>query len=238
MKKFVLGVGIDDIPAQEALNRVKKSLTPFLIFTPGPEFLVTAQKDPEFKAILNKADLSLPDGFGLKLAGVKNCVPGVDFMLALCQLAARENWTVGLLGGRPGVAKLTASKLVERYPNIKIRYSIDGEEADEVLSDLSHLGRVDLLFVALGHPKQERALANLKFKISNLKFRVGMGVGGSFDFISGVVPEPPAWMSRWGLKWFGRLLYNPKHFPRVVSALIVFPLLLLREKIRPLLMGA
>lgn len=235
MRKSILGVVIDDISFADALTRVRRRLSgrqsespggPFLIFTPGPEFLVTAWQDKEFQGILNSADLSLPDGYGLKIfAGIRNVIPGVDFMRALCREAAENGWTVGLFGGEEEVAHRTASELIKQYPKVKIPLIVDGAAADEVLSDLSHLRRlkpVDILFVALGHPKQEKFLWALsrKFRIENcckarilrkahnfkLKIRVGMGVGGSFDFISGQRKEPPAWLGGMGLKWLGRLI--------------------------------
>jgi N-acetylglucosaminyldiphosphoundecaprenol N-acetyl-beta-D-mannosaminyltransferase len=203
---------------------------------------VTAWQDREFREILNKADLSLPDGYGLKIfAGISHVVPGVDFMRALCRQAAENAWTVGLFGGKEGVAHRTASQLIKIYPKIKIPLIIDGTAADEVLGDLRRLRRlrrlrpVDILFVALGHPKQEKFLWALSqgFQIENfkLKIRVGMGVGGSFDFISGEKEEPPAWLRKLGLKWLGRLVLNPGHLFRVLKAAVVFPLLLILSMI-------
>src|SRR5574340_38368 len=119
----VLGVRIDDLPFNQSLAKVtawleeKNLARPRVIVTPGPEFLLTAQKDEEFRRILNASNLSLPDGFGLRLfGGVKNRVPGVDFMLALCQKAVKEDWSIGLLGGREGVAGKAAANLRKQFP--------------------------------------------------------------------------------------------------------------------------
>lgn len=216
MTKKVLGVKIDDVSKEEGLKIVEGWLkdpatggtAPRLVFTPGPEFLVTAQKDSEFKKILNAGDLNLPDGYGLKIfAGITHVVPGVEFMLSLCRLAAEKGWTVGLVGRR-FVAE-TASELIKRYPKIKIG-----------------VNDIDLLFVGLGHPKQEKFLYKLK-KDEPLKgssFRVGMGVGGSFDFISGRVPEPSTIYKKLGLKWLGRFLSRPGYmFPKIFKAVVLFP---------------
>src|SRR5690242_7585176 len=100
IKKF-LGVKIDDISLEEALKEVETWLTKpgkHYIVTPNPEMLVEAQKNSEFKKALNNADLAIPDGVGLKLAGVKNRVAGVEFMEQLVKLASEKGWTVGFLG--------------------------------------------------------------------------------------------------------------------------------------------
>lgn len=235
VRKKVLGVNIDDVSVDEALAKVttwlKKSESKIIV-TPGPEFLVTAQNDQEFKKILNAADLAIPDGFGLHLAGVKNRVPGVGFMLKLCELSAENGWSVGLLGGQTDVAHQTASNLIKRYPKIKIPIIVDGREADDILAGFGEFSRtypvVDLLFVALGHPKQERLLARLRE--NNLKFRVGMGVGGAFDYISEAVPGSPGILRSLGLEWLWRLVTQHNRLLRIFKATVVFPLLLFRDK--------
>jgi N-acetylglucosaminyldiphosphoundecaprenol N-acetyl-beta-D-mannosaminyltransferase len=249
MRRTVLGINIDDVSKEEALGIVSSWLTPNrypltakLIFTPGPEFLVTAQKDEEFKKILNSSDLNIPDGFGLQLfGGVKNRIAGVDFMLALCQQAAKNGWTVGLLGGGEGVAYKTKEVLEKKFPKIKIVLAVDGKKADKIVSGYEVLNTtskpIDILFVALGHPKQEKFLWQLSancYPLTAKYFRVGMGVGGSFDFISGIVSEPPAFLSKLGLKWLGRLISRPGYMlPKIWKAVILYPWLSLSRILRP-----
>ena len=222
----VLGVKIDDVSKEEGLEIVERWRGGGkLIFTPGPEFLVTAQRDLEFKRILNAGDLNLPDGYGLKIfGGITHVVPGVEFMLALCELAVKNNLTIGLLGGQDIVAQKTAQVLKAKFPKIRIAFAI--EEPDV-------LRYSDILFVAFGHPKQEKFLYRLK-KDEPLKgssFLVGMGVGGSFDFISGQVPEPGTIYRRLGLKWLGRFLARPAYMlPKIYKAVVLFPLLILKDK--------
>src|SRR3990167_6937894 len=148
----VLGVKIDDITMEEAVERVKHYLLTepkgkvlqakragFYIVTPNPEFLVAAQNDKVFKSILKMADLSIPDGVGLKLSGkVKNTVYGVDFMEKLIALSSDYGFTVskaplrvGLLGGKGGVAKRAAECLRKKYPKVKIVFADSGGEIDD-----------------------------------------------------------------------------------------------------------
>lgn len=229
MKKTVLGVKIDDVSRQEAADFIIKN-SPRLVFTTGPEFLVTAQENPEFKKILNSADLNIPDGIGLKLfCGFKNSFPGVDLMLDLCKLASEKNLTVGLFGGQEDVAKKTAQALVKRFKGLKVKFAIDGEEADRLIdSGLRRNDMVDFLFVGLGHPKQEKFLSRT-YNLEPRTFKVGMGVGGSFDFISGNLPRPPELLRKFGLGWLYRGFTKPGHWKRIFKALVIFPWLVIKE---------
>lgn len=142
-KVSLLGVKITTDSKLELLQYVagflaKKSQNPLTIVTPNPEQIVYAQKDATFKNILNAADIALPDGIGVVWAlnvlknnapqppltkrgsrGVVEKIPGVEFMENLCDLAAKNGWPIGLLGGRGGVAKKALDKLQQKYPGLK-----------------------------------------------------------------------------------------------------------------------
>lgn len=197
MKKNILGVKIDDVNMDEAVSKVHLWLqgkAKKYIVTPNPEFIVTAQSDPQFKKILNNADLAIPDGAGLKLSGlIKNTIPGTDLMEKLVEKSVDWGITVGFLGGRNGVAEKTADCLQKKYPGIKID------------------SFPDLLFVAFGHPKQEKWIYK---NLPKLKVKVAMGVGGAFDYISGQVPRAPKFLRNLGLEWLFRLLIQPWRIKR------------------------
>ncbi len=253
MTRKLLGVKVDDVSEMEVLATVGRWLEeyelrkdrplekddPFIksriIATVGPEFLLTAQKDEEFRTILNSADLVIPEGFGLRLyGGVNNRVPGIELMLDLCRQAAEKKWSVGLVGGAEGMARTTASKLSKMYPSINISISADGQEANKILEQVKLPTKADLLFVAFGHPKQEKFLWNCKLNIAHCSFRVGMGVGGAFDYISGRRPMAPGWVMKIGLEWLWRLITQmnrPNHIKRILNATIVFPWELLKKKV-------
>ncbi len=227
MKKNVLGVNIDDVSKEEALGIIEGWLKDSgqarmtagkIITTPGPEFILTAQKDQEFKNILNSADLAVAESFGLQLyCGFKNRVPGVDLMLAICGLAEKSGQTVGMLGN-PNTG-LAAKELYRLFPKLKITYAYDNPEADRLIGDYEALRYVDILFVGIGHPRQEKFLSRIK---ANKKFKVGMGVGGSFDEVSG--KRVPAVFQKLGLKWLGRFILEPKRYKRIFNATIIFPI--------------
>ncbi len=211
MKVDILGVKIDDVNIDEALEIVygwlQKSGKRYIV-TPNPEFIMTAQKDLEFKKILNNADLSIPDGVGLKISGkVKNTVSGVDLMEKLVEKSADWGITVGLLGGMDGVAEKSAECLLKKYPKIKISF-IGSHDTLYMIPD------TDLLFVAFGHPKQEYWIIK---NLPKLPVKVAMGVGGAFDYISGKIPRAPRFLRNLGFEWLFRLAVQPWRIKRQIS---------------------
>lgn len=244
---MVLGVKVDDITINEAVGRVDGWLQragKHWISTPNPEIIVAAQNDPEFKKILNEADLAIPDGVGLRLAGVKNRLTGVDLMLELVKLAGEKGYTVGFLGGRDGVAERTSERLKVKYPNIKVSFSGDELPDQESREDnhkqslrspsdlksliINHnsIPNTDLLFVAFGHGKQEKWIAK---NLEKIPVKVAMGIGGAFDYISGKVPRAPVWVRLIGLEWLFRLMVQPWRIKRQLS-LIKFLWLISNKK--------
>lgn len=221
MKVDILGVKVDDLKMAEALAMVEKWIWnpgKHYIVTPNPEFIVAAQKDPLFKKILNGADLSIPDGVGLKLSGkVKNTFPGTDFMEELVKLSAEKGFTVGFLGSREGVAKKAAECLLKKYPGFKVSFAESGGEVDsngQLKEQDLRLPATDLLFVAFGHIKQEKWIAS---NLDKIPVHVAMGIGGAFDYLSGSVPRAPIWMRKLGLEWLFRLMIQPWRIKRQLA---------------------
>ncbi|MDO8573889.1 MAG: WecB/TagA/CpsF family glycosyltransferase [Candidatus Daviesbacteria bacterium] len=231
MKKYILGVKIDDIKIDQALEMVHDwlgSKKKYYIVTPNPEIIMAAQKDLGYRKLLNDADLSIPDGVGLKLSGqVKNTFAGVDFMEELIKHLSDWGATIGLLGGKNGVADRAAKCLRTKYPGVNIIFVESGGEVDEggnMLSDYrlpttaedSRQKTVDLLFVAFGPPKQEKWIAQ---NIDKLDVKVAMSVGGSFDYISGDIPRAPRIVRALGFEWLFRLIVQPWRIKRQLSLL-------------------
>ncbi len=220
---------------------------PKVIFTPNPEIIMHAVKNPEFKDILNKADIALPDGVGVTLAAriLKNervpRISGADFMLDLVSLISQKNeelktaqkgknetsksvYGIGLFGGQPGIAELTAECLQKKYSGTQILY-IDSEWNEANLKGK----KLKVLFVALGHPKQEKWIMEHK---DTIPAEIIMAVGGSFDFISGRVRRAPAWIQKIGLEWLFRLVNQPWRWKRQL-ALISFIKEVGKEALQP-----
>ena len=237
MKKEVLGVDIDDVSMEEALSTVKTWLTTtkankqYVIVTPNPEFLVVAQVDTEFKEILNQADMAIPDGVGLKLSGkIKNTTSGTDLMEELCKLCRDLGFCIGLIGGGDLVAKKTKECLIKKYPGLKVVYASQGlniVSGSYTTSNITKtINKCDILFVAFGMIKQEKwIVANL----DQLPIKVAMGVGGAFDYLSGVVPRAPRFLRRLGLEWLFRLIIQPWRIKRQLN-LVKYIFLVLKSR--------
>ncbi|MBC7343497.1 MAG: WecB/TagA/CpsF family glycosyltransferase [Clostridia bacterium] len=235
----ILGVPVDAVSLDEALARIQEFLEQdavHQVVTLNAEMVVLAQKDPDFRRVVQQAALVVPDGSGVRLGArilghhLPERVAGIDLMQALCQRAARQGWRIYFLGAEPGVAKEAARRLQERYPGLVVVGTQHGyfnpASLPEVLARIRE-SRPEILFVALGAPKQELWLAeHLPF----LKVKVGMGVGGSLDVVAGRVKRAPRWMQRLGLEWLFRLLQEPARWRRVM-ALPRFLLGVLRERL-------
>ena len=182
----------------------------------NPEKLMIAEKDQLISGLLHKADYLIPDGQGIiwiskKQKGVlKERITGCDLFQNLCAEAAIADKNVFLYGAKPGVAQQTADKLIERNPGLNIVGVVDGYEKDndKIIKQMND-SLADIVFVALGSPKQEVWIMENK---DLLNAKILQGVGGSFDVVSGNIPRAPKWMQKIGLEWFYRVL---KDFKRV-----------------------
>jgi len=228
----IFGVLIDRIDYNEACRRVEKFLQTYgrkVIVTPNAEIIMAARKDINLAEMLNRADICLPDGVGVVIASrifgnpLAERTTGFDFMLKILKMAEKQSLSVFLLGGKPDVAEKAAAKIKEMFPRIRIAGTHHGyfnEKEENKIIDIINDKEPDIVLVAMGFPKQE------KFMIENrdkLKFRVSMGVGGSFDVLSGNVSRAPIIMQKAGLEWLHRLITQPWRFKRMM----VLPLFLI-----------
>ena len=239
MKTNILGISFDVVTADEALNKALAFLDggePRTVFTPNPEFVMTARRDPEFAEILNKADMLVPDGIGIVLASKLNKiklpgrVPGCELVLNIFANIKDTGKTVYFFGGKPGVPELAKEKMEKAYPGLKIIGTANGffDEAkeEEIIADI--IGKKpDILLVGTGFPKEEKWINANKGKLG---VKLYMGVGGTLDVMAGTVPRAPKIFRTLGLEWFYRLIRQPHRFKRQL-ALPVFAALVIKEKI-------
>ncbi len=222
----IFGVRFDNVNADEANKKFISLLSDDrlrTIFTPNTEMIMKAQDDPEFKAILNEGDLVIPDGIGVVLAskihhlGLTERVPGIELMAMMLEYCNRTGKSIYMFGGQPGVADLAAEKIKAAYPNLTILGTHDGyydlAQEQKIVDDINEK-KPDILFVALGAPKQEKWIHRHK---RDLNARVAMGVGGSFDVWAGTVKRAPLFFQKTGLEWFYRLLKQPTRIMRMMS---------------------
>lgn len=192
------------------------------ICTINPEFMMIAQQDTNFHNILNRADLCVPDGVGLLWAAKRRGKPlpgrvtGSDGVPIIAERAAQTGWRLFFLGAAPGIADQAADILRSRYPGLQIVGTYSGSPApdeEDILVQMVNNSDADILFVAYGAPEQDKWIAR---NLPRLQVKMAMGVGGSFDFIAGIVPRAPLWMQRMGLEWLFRLYLQPWRIRRML----------------------
>src|SRR5262249_20187513 len=139
---------------------------------------------------------------------LKERVTGIDTFEKSVALAARKNYSIYLLGAKPEVVEEVAGRLRLEYPTLKIAGYHNGYfgRSEDVAAGIQK-AKPDILFVAMGSPRQEKWIA-ANLNLLNVPFAIG--VGGSFDHIGGFARRAPQWMQRAGLEWLHRLLSEPK----------------------------
>ncbi len=239
----ILGIKVTNLTLSEVLQKVREFLNsnqPHYIVTTNPEFIMAARRDKEFQNILNKADISVADGVGISIAArrrgikLKQRITGVDLLWEICDMAEQEGKSVFLLGSKRGVPEKAAAVILKKHPRLKIVGAECGYRRwhrpikDKKLVSMITRKQPDILFVAFGQVRQEKWIYHNLPKIDSVK--LAMGVGGSFDYISGAVKRAPRWMRSLGLEWLYRLLRQPWRLPRIVTAVIKFGFLSIRKK--------
>lgn len=232
---FVLfGVPFHDVTFAEAvawaMARMRQG-RPACIATANLDFLMQSWCDPELHRILLEADLVIADGWPIVWASrrfgpaLRERVTGSDLTPMLAAACARENRSVFLLGGGPGVAGKAAAALCARYPGLRVAGCYSPPLADVLDMDHDDLRRrlreaaPDLLLVAFGAPKQEKFI-NLNLR--HWSVPVAMGVGGTLDFLAGVQQRAPVLVQRLHLEWLWRMATNPRRLFRRYAGNMVF----------------
>lgn len=160
-------------------------------------------------------------------------VTGVDLMQAICKKSSKEKLKIFLLGAGNGVAEKVKDKLEKKCKGIKITGTYSGSPAEseekEIIKKIDK-SNAEILFVAFGAPKQEIWIAKNIKKLKSVK--VAMGVGGSFDFITGIRKRAQKWLQKTGLEWLYRVIQQPSRFKRIYNATIKFPIKILKNSLK------
>ena len=230
-----LGVRIDSFSIEEVARIFAEKLNggKFChIATVNPEFLVTAKDDEAFRKILNHTEVNICDGVGIQimsglLHGKKiERITGVHVAELLCKICEQEGKSLFFLGGR-GVAEIAAFNMKNKYPNLKIAGFAEGSP-HELLDEVKNT-RPDAILVAYGAPSQEKWLAKYHKEIPSL--RIGIGIGGTFDFWTGKLKRAPEFAQKIGIEWLWRLAQEPKtRAKRIWRAVFVFTNNALRDR--------
>jgi N-acetylglucosaminyldiphosphoundecaprenol N-acetyl-beta-D-mannosaminyltransferase len=221
-KETYLGVNVCSVDMNGVLNEIDSIIEkrePSFVVAINPEKIMKAQSDEKLMKLLNSAAIQIPDGVGVLIASrlkkgtIKSRVTGIDLMYGICENAAKKGHRVFLLGAQPEVAEMAGKILKERYRGLNIVGIRDGyfKEEDELIECIKSTSP-DILFVAMGSPKQEYWITK---NMDELNIPLLMGVGGSFDVTCGNIRRAPGWMCSMGLEWLFRLIKEPWRYKRM-----------------------
>lgn len=196
------------------------------------EKVVTCNSDRNVQETIERATLRYPDGAGvvvaMRLKGVRSTrVAGADLWLEILRQAHGQKLSVAVIGAKPEVLTATQRRLETDFPHVTVLVARNGYDGTRDLDALTHelaTQKPDLVFVALGSPKQELLIE--RFRAAHPR-GFYMGLGGSFDIYAGVKKRAPLWMQRRGLEWLFRFLSEPSRAPRETKRLKFLALLML-----------
>ena len=237
----ILGIPVWARTEKELVGRLGEMLTDggrHIVVTPDSLALYRSLFDPEYREILQRADVCVPDGAGVVWAGdflyeapILSRIPGVELVETLLNLGREKGFSAYFLGTSPEIISKARESMLAKYPGVKIVGARDGffteQEEEEVLAEINRL-KPDMVFVGLGVPKQERWIAA---HIGKLKTSLMMGVGGTFDVISGDKDRAPVWLQQLGLEWCFRVVLEPVRLKRI-AYLPFFVYEVLKEKVQ------
>jgi N-acetylglucosaminyldiphosphoundecaprenol N-acetyl-beta-D-mannosaminyltransferase len=245
-KVNILGVTVHNVTADQAIEAIDRFValrSSHKIIVANAAKLVKAQKDRELLEALQTSHLVTADGisivFAARLLGVKlvERVTGSEHLLPMsCELAARKSYSVFFFGAAPGVAEKSADIMKRRCPGLRVvgTYSpaynvLESDEETERSVRAIRENSPDILFVALGTPKQEKWISR---NVEKLGVPVCIGVGATLDFIAGIAKHPPEWVHNIGFAWLYRLLHEPRRLWRRNVEGVVFMWLVVRARLR------
>ena len=231
----ILGVRVDNLNKKEILEKVDYFLSEpkfHQIATVNPEFILEAQKNEEFRNILNNCDLNIADGIGIKFAfwrfgkHLKCRMAGIDLVQKILKMAIDRGLSIFLAVNKDGLStwEETRDAILKIYPNITIsganlnKSGIATGSFANAQDDKKNV--IDILFVNFGAPYQELFIKRAKYD----NIRLAIGVGGSFDFLTGKTKRAPVLVCQLGLEWLFRFFWQPHRWKRIWNAVVVFPM--------------
>lgn len=235
-KERILGVAVSDLSYEDLEKNIAQDIEnnkKSFIVAINPEKVLKARKDEALARLLDSADYPIADGIGVVIASrlkkgkIKSRVTGIECMDMICALSNKAGYKIFLYGAKAETLSKAKAALEEKYPNINIVGTENGYEqnTEKIISEINKSG-ADILFVALGSPKQENFITANKERLCP---KIYMGVGGSFDVLSGNIKRAPKFMLKLGLEWLYRLIREPKRIFRQIKLLKFIFLVLFRR---------
>lgn len=225
-----MGIKINTLSKNELHEKLERFLNnneQNYFVTVNPEIILRTQEDEEYFYIVNHSTLNLPDGIGLKLAACLlgfwiQRITGVDLTFELLKLAETKKIKVAVVNWKGGLSRADdiSNTIKNKFPALQfIVIDIDREWNMPFYKDLQ-LFQPQIIFSSLGFPYQEKWIFNFLKKASFVK--IAIGVGGTFDFLSGKIKRAPKIIRAAGFEWLWRLIKQPHRWRRIYNATVVF----------------
>ncbi|MFH1541149.1 MAG: WecB/TagA/CpsF family glycosyltransferase [Elusimicrobiota bacterium] len=243
----ILSIWIDNVSLKDALITIDNFLTDYNSITSitknTPHQIITANslmtlevcKNEELKNVFDSAALVIPESAGIYFSAkflktpIKEKIPGINFMISILEYAQKKNHSVFFLGSKEEIIGKATDEIKKKFPELKIAGFHNGyfEKNDDTVISKIKSSNAEILFAGLNTPFQEIWLnKNLK----KLGVKIAMGVGGSFDVISGNLRRAPKWMIYSNIEWLFRVYQQPYRIIRIIK-LFFFALKILKERI-------
>lgn len=226
-----------DVAFTEVINEHLVNNKKLFIITANPETLMTGTKQSSFNEILLRNDVTIvPDGIGVVKAGrfigypIKERVTGVEISQTLLENLNKMKKSIYLLGAKKEVLYMFVDKIKRDYPEIEIKGYTDGyvKDKDAVFEKIVEI-RPDVVLVALGIPQQEILIGKFYDRFDKGIF---VGVGGSFDVLSGSKKRAPEIYIKLNLEWLYRIGKEPKRLGRFIKSNVRFLFRIIAIKIK------
>jgi len=221
----ILGVQFDNVTEDEAVELAIEKLNAsnkMFIVTANPEIVMYANKNQAYKDKINSSDLTVADGIGVVIGSkifdtpLKERVAGFDLMTRLLDESSKRKLRVFFLGAKKQTLKKAVANIKHAYSGIEVAGMQDGYvdiNDKRMLTEVVE-AKPDVIFVAMGFPKQEEWITDY---LSVASHGLAMGVGGSFDVWADEVKRAPKWIQTINLEWFYRLIKDPKRIGRMMD---------------------
>lgn len=217
-RTYVLQLPVSITNYDEIIEEVKQKIEnnqKFSIISINLNKIILANENEEIMKVVKSFDCFIPDGISVVRASneLPDRITGVDLFEKICKEHEKINASIFLYGAKRDIVEETRKNLLEKYPGINIVGIEDGYIKDnERLIEEINKSDANIIFIAMGSPKQEKWIYENKDK---LKANVFMGVGGGFDVMSGKTKRAPIYIQKMGIEWLYRMLKEPKRLKNV-----------------------
>jgi N-acetylglucosaminyldiphosphoundecaprenol N-acetyl-beta-D-mannosaminyltransferase len=234
----VLGIAIDNLTREQSIVKVMNMIDSkglYHVIFLNPYKIQRIKFNSDLRLIYSKASLYLTNGAGIQWAAkkmgssIKERIPILSFLMDIVRIAEIKEYTIFLVGAKPEIVEKTFFNIRKSFPKTRIVGRHGGyfsATREEAIIEAIQKSEPDIIFVGLGFPKEEQWIYKLR---SELNHGVIIGVGGSFDIISGAIRKaPPSFMTR-GLDWFYRIITRPWRIGRFFMVMLFFSNVIFRK---------